>query len=257
MQHVEQLDIFAYMEELEAIELQESLSLAMEDQTTEDRMQLVFIPRGSFISRFLVGLKWFLSSFPNLFGLIQWVNVYTVSRAYGGPEAGGWYYRKFSTVESRQVWFWNAEALRMMLLRRFSGLAWGIISFESLGQEVTVLIEQQKAAQQTSTKPPYEQERVIGILSPAHSKEVQPTIYLRLVDPVKPQPRKQSKDEQKPASITELPKKVINKMVGYIVTLKKVTCDRCKGTGQTSYLHVQHGICFKCKGSGSLERKTS
>jgi uncharacterized phage protein len=36
----------------------------------------------------------------------------------------------------------------------------------------------------------------------------------------------------------------------------KKTCPRCQGTGHIDhYLHVAHGVCFKCGGSGKVEIK--
>jgi hypothetical protein len=127
------------------------------------------IHRSSIFSHFHKGVLWALHSLPNLFGLLQWVNVYTVKRAFGSREAGGWYYRRYTCEESRLVWFWEAKGLQKKLLKRFSGLIWGVITSESVGQEVTVLIEQRKEAQQFLDKPIYDPERVTkqrGFLSP-------------------------------------------------------------------------------------------
>lgn len=88
----------------------------------------------------------FLSNLPNMLGLIQWVNVYTVTRVYSASSEGGNYYRRYTCMESRQVWCWEAEALQMQLRRRYSGLEWGLISTSSIGHEIAVLIESRKSA---------------------------------------------------------------------------------------------------------------
>lgn len=254
MVQVEQLDMFVILQEIE--DQAEAARLSEPAPGTNFPILEPIKTKTPFLKKLVAGLSWFLIVTHNLYGIACWVNVYTVTRAFGGREAGGWYYRKFTCEESRQVWIWDAEALRMMLFRRFSGLAWGVISSESVGQEVTVLVERRKAAQQSATKPLYEQERVIGKSLLTQSVDVKPQTYLRLLDPVKPQPLDQSMDQQK-ASISTIPKKVINKILVFAGVMKKDTCDRCHGTGDTRYKHVKNGICFKCNGSGNLERKTS
>jgi len=42
-------------------------------------------------------------SVPSLVsGHVRWVNVYNVTRAYGGPEEGGWWYDEGELVESHR-----------------------------------------------------------------------------------------------------------------------------------------------------------
>lgn len=258
MQHLEQMDIFAFMEE---IEKREAESRAIEAAAVEEVEPVVFT-RQSLFSRFKAGLQWFLGGLPILFGLAPWVNVYTVTRAFGGREEGGWYYRKFTCEVSRQVWIWEADALQLKFIRRYSELAWGVISSETVGQEVEVLIERRKAAQQSSVRPPHDPERVVGSL---------PEDYVSPATPPKPaavpkskvvafKPRtKQAPPGQPvvPASpISTGPKKVINKIL-VMTGFKKEPCERCSGTGQTRFTHVKNGICFKCNGEGSIEKKSS
>jgi len=159
MQSVEQMDLFAYIEEmaiLEASNQPKDLSSIVEMIPSS-----IDLENKNLVSRFNRVIGRTLRKLPKPFGLLQWVNVYTVTRAYGGREEGGWYYRRFDCEESHQVWFWDAEWLQLKLKRRFSGLAWGDISPESVGQEVIVLIEQRRAAQQTVSTPPYESKHVI------------------------------------------------------------------------------------------------
>ena len=35
-------------------------------------------------------------------------------------------------------------------------------------------------------------------------------------------------------------------------TDKKISCPRCGGSGETEYTHVVYGICFMCKGDGTV-----
>jgi len=34
--------------------------------------------------------------------------------------------------------------------------------------------------------------------------------------------------------------------------MANITCTRCGGTGRTRWLHVEGGICFACRGAGTL-----
>lgn len=85
--------------------------------------------------------------------IVPYINVYVVTRCYGGSDYGGWYYRKYSCVKSRREFVWDAEWRKQVFLRQFSGLNWGSISAESEGQEVVVRIERKKAASDFTTEP--------------------------------------------------------------------------------------------------------
>lgn len=145
---VEQMDMFAYLQEIEEIAAAERLSVTpVPVQTKTVR------PRYSLLKRSVAALSWFWIVLHNLFGLARWVNVYTVTRGFGGREGGGWYYLKYQCLKSRQVGFWEASALQMKWLQEYSGLKWGDLRTKSGGQDVLVLIEQRKAARKT-TRPP-------------------------------------------------------------------------------------------------------
>lgn len=160
MHTVEQLDLFNYIDEMA---LSEASNRPENTSSLVDMVPSVIdLDNKNVISRFKNALGCALRKLPNPFGLLQWVNVYTVTRAYGGKEEGGWYYRRFNCEETHAVWFWDAEWLQLKLKYRFSGLAWGNISPDSVGQEVTVLIERRRAAQQTVSIPPYESKYVIS-----------------------------------------------------------------------------------------------
>lgn len=38
--------------------------------------------------------------------------------------------------------------------------------------------------------------------------------------------------------------------------MKKVSCPRCGGSGETEHTHVVYGICFLCKGNGVISEAT-
>jgi hypothetical protein len=152
---VEQIDIFEYLEQLEKEEAARAATSARAPRTGH-----VPQPRRDFVPSWVIRvLKWLVYNIPLLF-IFQWVNVYTITRGFGGRENGGWYYKRFVCEESRLVYRWEAEALKLKLERQFSGLKWGQISAESYGQDVMVCIENRKAARQTVTKPTYEPGRI-------------------------------------------------------------------------------------------------
>ncbi|KOR76037.1 hypothetical protein AM231_25675 [Paenibacillus solani] len=85
--------------------------------------------------------------------VLPYINVYVVTRCYGGSDHGGWYYRKYACVKSRREFLWDAEWRKQIFLKQFSGLIWGSISAESDGQEVIVRIESRKAASDRIIEP--------------------------------------------------------------------------------------------------------
>lgn len=90
----------------------------------------------------------------NVFGLACWVNVYSVTRAFGGTDEGGsWYYRQYACLYSRQVWIWESDATLLMLRRQYERLAWGHVTSRTQGPEIEVKVEHIKAAQQYTTRP--------------------------------------------------------------------------------------------------------
>lgn len=92
----------------------------------------------------------------NLFGIACWVNVYTVTRSFGGREAGGWYYLRYTCEKSRQVGFWEAQALRIHLQQQFSlSHKWG--DLQTGGQDVVVYIEPRRAARTTKRVPRFQE----------------------------------------------------------------------------------------------------
>lgn len=235
-QNVEQIDLFLYLKE---IELQEAATHALaEEKITVPKTSVIDAP-WSLISCLKTQFAWFIHNLPLLFGLVRWVNVYTVTRAFGGQEEGGWYYRRFTCVESRQVWYWDAEAIQMQLYQRFSGLAWGVISTDSVGQEVEVTIESRRAAQECITRPTYNSDLMVRTKSQCSSIEASMSAD-RSVQEFSNDPLKYKR------SYTN----VLTSTYTFTSLSTGEPCKRCKGTGTTCYKHIKNGICFKCKGSG-------
>ncbi|WP_054943585.1 hypothetical protein [Paenibacillus ihuae] len=150
MADVEQMDLFVYLQEKENQAASISASIPAP----------VMIPHHKVCFRFLkrlgATLAWFWIITHNLFGLACWVNVYTVTRGFGGTEAGGWYYLKYECVKSRQVGFWEAEILRIQWLQQYTlSHTWGNLRAKTGGQEVVVRIEPRRAASRINLPPRY------------------------------------------------------------------------------------------------------
>ncbi len=151
MSHIEQLDLFAYLEELE------KESNVMELSLITPEIDAPLARRVPPLKRFGARLTRLWNQSLNLFGLVQWVNVYTVTRGFGGREAGCWYYLKYECVKSRQVGFWEADALRLKWLQQFKlSHKWGDVWSSNGGQDVVVCIEVRRAACHTVKQPSYE-----------------------------------------------------------------------------------------------------
>ncbi|MGV2967260.1 hypothetical protein [Paenibacillus sp. AGC30] len=185
-------------------------------------------------------------SFETLFGLVPWVNVYTVSRAYGGAEAGGWYYRKYKCEQSKQTWRWASDALQCQLQRKFEGLAWGILSSETDGQEIVVLIEQRKAGKEYVSRPPYEPQYIVE--QPDRVK-LEALEQQKAAQEMKPAPKAYRKKRPSFWSNSSSHK---TKLLKQTSSKQMKRCLRCNGTGKTRYKHIQNGVCFMCKGSGKV-----
>lgn len=102
-----------------------------------------------------------------------WLNAYIISREYGGPQEGGWWWNRRSCIHSEaaiQVKMWdfsedtdegvpNPEALHDALARlcdRYRDLAWGDINSVNGGRDIEVLAEAKRAETESANRPMYE-----------------------------------------------------------------------------------------------------
>lgn len=179
-----------------------------------------------------------------LMGIIPWVNVYKVTRAYGGPEQGGWYYRKYTCEKSVQVWRWDAEAAAAMYLRTYEKLAWGLLCSEADGLEVVVKIEFKPAQLERTSKPAYHPDLVIKSAL-ASSGEVRPKEQGMTANLIK----------SNPGTSKAVPVLKNGKLLHFVraARVEDEPCERCEGTGRTKYTHIENGRCFLCGGSGKKE----
>ena len=151
---VEQIDLFAYVEEIE--------KLASETIKPVRPAPTVSKPEVPDMSPPVISNPHWLSPYGlwiivhNLFGIACWVNVYTVTRRFGGREAGGWYYLSYTCEKSRQVGFWEAQAIRLHWFREYKiSHKWGDLLTRSGGQDIIVCIEPRRAARTTKRAPQF------------------------------------------------------------------------------------------------------
>lgn len=151
MADLEQMDLFVYLQERE----NQAAAVAALSISAPERIP----PREvwtRYLKRLGASLSWFWIITHNLFGLACWVNVYTVTRCFGGTESGGWYYLKYECVKSRQVGFWEADMIHIQWLQQYTlSHKWGDLRAKTGGQEVVVRIEPRRAASRTNLPPRY------------------------------------------------------------------------------------------------------
>lgn len=82
-----------------------------------------------------------------------YVNVYSVTREYGGPEEGGWWYNALNCEHSEWVPIEEAEQTKKDLREEFKGAERGDIYSARGGVEIVILIEEKQAQSETRERP--------------------------------------------------------------------------------------------------------
>lgn len=85
------------------------------------------------------------------------VGAYEVTREYGGPEEGGWWYDHHDHIES--LYYQTEaekEALKKELKERYGDREWGRLWSVNGGLVITCLTEEVAGEHQTRGKPRYE-----------------------------------------------------------------------------------------------------
>lgn len=85
-----------------------------------------------------------------------WINVYYITRKYGGPEEGGWWYDHWDCVDSHRGRLEESEEDEKELREEYEGDAWGDKSSMRGGLEVRVLVEDTFEKSATRGRPHYE-----------------------------------------------------------------------------------------------------
>lgn len=167
MMNVEQMDLFEALKtienEIREASKEKTAPTVMKTSAERPSSQTIELVPPKPSTRFSLSeaLEWLCNCFTNLFGIGQWVNVYTVTRAFGGRENGGWYYLKYECIASKQVLIWEADTLQKNWERQYvASHKWGDLFSKRGGQEVIVLVEKTRGARRTRSKPNYEQSGV-------------------------------------------------------------------------------------------------
>lgn len=84
------------------------------------------------------------------------VNVYKVTRRFGGHEEGGWWYNDHSCIETYPCREENAEDVKAFLKKEHEDVAYGDIYSVRGGAELAVHIEDRPAESETRERPVYE-----------------------------------------------------------------------------------------------------
>jgi hypothetical protein len=85
-----------------------------------------------------------------------WVNVYEVTRHYGGPEEGGWWYNWNDAIDSSYVDVKLAQAEVERLTKKHSNREHGDIYSVRGGATIDVSVELTEKASQTTKREQYE-----------------------------------------------------------------------------------------------------
>lgn len=86
-----------------------------------------------------------------------WVNVYEVTREYGGPEEGGWWYNWVECIDARYVPVEGyAETAKKKLEEEYGYVKRGNIYSVLGGAELYVMVEGSRASRQSLRRPHYE-----------------------------------------------------------------------------------------------------
>jgi hypothetical protein len=87
---------------------------------------------------------------------IVFVNVYSVTRHYGGPEEGGWYFDWLECIETYPCRNEVAGTMLKMLTDKNEHKKFGDISSVLGGQDIYVEIEETPKESETTERPYYE-----------------------------------------------------------------------------------------------------
>jgi hypothetical protein len=85
-----------------------------------------------------------------------WINVYSITREFGGHEEGGWYYNFYDCIFSKKVHITKIDKSLNQIGERFKGREHGNIYSVLGGEKIGVFPEIKKGESQTKTIPHYE-----------------------------------------------------------------------------------------------------
>lgn len=79
----------------------------------------------------------------------KYVNVYEVTREYGGPEEGGWWYNDYECIYTEKVEKEQAEKTKNKLRAEYGEYSYGDIYSAAGGMEIVVLVEDEEGERDT------------------------------------------------------------------------------------------------------------
>jgi hypothetical protein len=86
-------------------------------------------------------------------GGVRFVTAYEVTRHYGGPEEGGWWYNWYEPIESIPTI--RPEVVKSHLMEKHEGRVHGDIYSVLGGTAVSVIIEDEPAENRSTERPVY------------------------------------------------------------------------------------------------------
>ena len=92
-------------------------------------------------------------------GAIKWLTIYEITRHYGGPEEGGWWYNLLDLLETLPISVsgeGEIETLKLHLLNKHKELVWGDIYSVNGGAELEIILEDSPGENRTEKTPTYE-----------------------------------------------------------------------------------------------------
>lgn len=88
-----------------------------------------------------------IPEFEPVVGQIKWLNVYEVTRHYGGPHEGGWWYNHDEPLASFVLFgYMDAEKLKALLKKWYSWVNYGDLNSVSGGAQLSVQIDDEPAS---------------------------------------------------------------------------------------------------------------
>lgn len=89
-------------------------------------------------------------------GRVVWVTAYCVTRHYGGPEEGGWWYDWYESLQAVPVAVSDIDATITMLRDKYLNIEHGDRFSMLGGAAVSVLVDDEPCSFETTERPRYE-----------------------------------------------------------------------------------------------------
>ena len=84
------------------------------------------------------------------------VSAYVITREYGGPEEGGWWWNRWALIQTIPCERKDAPAIRSHLMDKYGDMKEGDIYSVLGGQEIETAVEEEAGENETKERPHYE-----------------------------------------------------------------------------------------------------